>query len=149
MKFLLALFLAALFSAAALAAPAPTVARFDVFEYAVEGNTVLENIDIERAVYPWLGPGKTADDVEKARAALEAAYQQNGYLSVSVVLPVQTVDEGVIRLQVIEGQVERLKVSGNRYTSRRDLRGGVDQVDLRPGDRFVIETPGGGGYGAA
>lgn len=128
MKFLLALFLAALFSAAALAAPAPTVARFDVFEYAVEGNTVLENIDIERAVYPWLGPGKTADDVEKARAALEAAYQQNGYLSVSVVLPVQTVDEGVIRLQVIEGQVERLKVSGNRYTSRRDLRGELPEL---------------------
>jgi 5-oxoprolinase (ATP-hydrolysing) len=35
---------------------------------------------------------------------------------------------------------------------RRDLRseelGATAAVDLAPGDRFVIETPGGGGYGA-
>ena len=26
---------------------------------------------------------------------------------------------------------------------------GTDRAELRPGDAFVIETPGGGGYGAA
>ena len=42
---------------------------------------------------------------------------------------------------------------GTQRVERRDGStrplGGVDQVDLLPGDRFVIETPGGGGYGAA
>lgn len=110
---------------------AQTGNSFDVFEYAVEGNTVLETTEIENAVYRWLGPGKTADDVEKARAALETAYQENGYLSVSVVLPVQSVAEGVIRLQVIEGQVEKLKVSGNKYTLRSELR--EELPELTPG----------------
>lgn len=74
---------------------------------------------IERAVYPWLGPGKTADDIEKARAALEGAYHQNGYLSVTVVLPVQKVaDNTIFRLQVVEGEVEKLKVSGNQARAR-------------------------------
>src|SRR5262249_56806470 len=27
--------------------------------------------------------------------------------------------------------------------------GACDQIDMRPGDSFVIETPGGGGYGPA
>ena len=103
-------------------------ATFDLLEFSVEGNTVLADIEIERAVYPWLGLQKTVADVEKARAALEAAYQQNGYLSVSVALPEQSVAGGVIRLQVIEGQVERLKVSGNRYTSRTDLRTEVPEL---------------------
>jgi len=114
------------FSAGARAA-----GTFDLFEFAVEGNTVLADVEIERAVYPWLGPGKTVADVEKARAALEAAYQKNGYLSVSVALPEQSVAGGVIRLQVIEGQVERLKVSGNKYTSRSDLR--TEVPELAPG----------------
>jgi hemolysin activation/secretion protein len=117
---------------ASLSVVAQANAGFDVFEYSVEGNTVLAEIEIERAVYPWLGPGKTVDDVEKARAALEAAYQQSGYLSVSVALPEQSVATGVIRLQVIEGQVERLKVSGNRYTSRSELRAEVPE--LAPGN---------------
>jgi len=117
--------------AAFLAPAAAADAAFDVFEYSVEGNTVLAEIDIERAVYPWLGPGRSVADVESARAALEAAYQKNGYLSVSVALPEQSVATGVIRLQVIEGQVERLKVSGNRYTSRSELRAEVPE--LAPG----------------
>ena len=111
-------------TASAQAAPA-TGPGFDLLEFAVEGNTVLADIDIEKAVYPSLGPGRTLADVEKARAALEAAYHQNGYLSVSVNVPVQNINAGVVRLDVIEGQVERLKVSGNQYTSRRDLRGEV------------------------
>lgn len=115
-------------SAAATAAVQP---GFDLIEFSVEGNTVLADIDIEKAVYPSLGPGRTPADVEKARASLEAAYHQNGYLSVSVTVPVQSISQGVVRLQVIEGQVERLKVSGNQYTSRQDLRAEVPE--LAPG----------------
>jgi hemolysin activation/secretion protein len=122
---------AGLLGTAFIAAGAQAQATFDLFEFSVEGNSVLADVEIERAVYPWLGPGKTVADVEKARAALEAAYQQNGYLSVSVALPEQSVASGVIRLQVIEGQVERLKVSGNRYTSRTDLR--TEVPELAPG----------------
>ncbi len=32
--------------------------------------------------------------------------------------------------------------------ARQDLTG-TDSAELKPGDVFVIETPGGGGYGAA
>ena len=40
----------------------------DVNEYFVRGNTVLDARQIERAVEPFLGPGKTLADVEKALA---------------------------------------------------------------------------------
>lgn len=122
---------AGLLGTALLASAAEPAATFDLLEFAVDGNSVLAEIEIERAVYPWLGPGKSVADVEKARAALEAAYQQNGYLSVAVALPEQSVAGGIIRLQVIEGKIERLKVSGNRYTSRSELRAEVPE--LAPG----------------
>ena len=118
---------AGLLGTASLVSAAPPT-TFDLLEFSVEGNTVLDDVEIERAVYPLLGPDKVVGDVEKARAALEAAYQQQGYLSVSVVVPEQSVASGVIRLQVIEGHVERLRVSGNQYTSRNDLRSEVPEV---------------------
>ncbi|MBT9460141.1 MAG: hypothetical protein IV084_00590, partial [Rugosibacter sp.] len=60
--------------------------RFDVFEYLIEGNTVLDAAAIERAVYPFLGPQRSLQDVDHARAALEKEYQEQGYLTVSVEL---------------------------------------------------------------
>ena len=111
--------------------PAPVAGALELLEFVVEGNSVLSSIDIERAVYPSLGPGKQIADIEKARAVLESVYQQNGYLSVSVTIPEQQIKEGVVRLQVVEGQVEKLKVSGNQYTLRSQLR--TEVPELAPG----------------
>ncbi len=110
---------------AAAAAPAP---RFDVFEFEIEGNTVLPVTIVETTVTPFLGPDKTITDVEAARAALEKVYQETGYLSVFVELPEQRVSEGVVRLNVLEGKVSRLKVTGSRYFSQGYIRDRVTEL---------------------
>src|SRR5262249_8675772 len=45
--------------------------RFDIDEFRIEGADSLRQIEVEAAVYPFLGPRRTSDDVEKARAAVE------------------------------------------------------------------------------
>ncbi|CAL1241103.1 ShlB/FhaC/HecB family hemolysin secretion/activation protein [Candidatus Methylocalor cossyra] len=104
------------------AAEAEATPRFDVWEYRVEGNTVLDPKVIEKTVYGYLGPGKTIDDVEKARAALEKVYHDAGYAAALVDIPEQDVNEGVVVLTVGEGRVDRLKVSGSRYFSLGRIR---------------------------
>ncbi|MHB1215793.1 MAG: ShlB/FhaC/HecB family hemolysin secretion/activation protein [Thiobacillus sp.] len=99
---------------------APTEAqenRFNIFEYAVEGNTLLPVIAIEQAVYPHLGERRTIADVQSARESLERAYRDGGYPTVFVDIPEQKVDGSVVRLRVTEGSVERLRVSGATYYS--------------------------------
>ncbi|MDO8962427.1 MAG: POTRA domain-containing protein, partial [Methylophilus sp.] len=90
--------------------PAEKVPTFNVFEFKVDGNTVLPAGKIEEAVYPHMGEAKTIDDVEKARSALEKSYQDAGYLTVSVSIPQQEVDAGIVRLLVTEGSVETLRI---------------------------------------
>ena len=113
---------------AATAAPAAAVPTFDVLEFAVEGNTVLPVAAVEQAVTPFMGPGKTIGDVEAARAALEKAYQDAGFLTVFVDLPEQSTAEGVIRLSVLEGRIERLAVTGSRYFSQGRIRQSVPEL---------------------
>src|SRR6202044_2863935 len=98
---------------AAKATPAPKAAApqdFPIADFAVQGADSLAEIDIETAIYPFLGPNKTADDVEKARAALEKAYHDKGYQTVSVSIPAQSVDTHVVVLKVTEGKVGALRV---------------------------------------
>ena len=109
--------------ATAQAAPASAEeAPFDVYEYRVLGNTVLPAREIEATVYPLLGPGKRLADVEKARDALVATYRKAGFGTVLVDIPEQSVDDGVVRLQVTEGKVGRVEVRGARFFSTREIK---------------------------
>ncbi len=114
-------FLAWLAWAAAAASEQPEAAaqsvNFDIWAYRIDGNTVLGNEALERTVYPFTGPGKSIDAVEEARKALEKAYHDGGYTTVLVDIPEQDVEEGLVVLQVTEGRVGRLNVTGSRYYS--------------------------------
>lgn len=115
-----ALLSATLFNLRAQEAPPadPNTPRFDVLEFRVEGNSVLPAEIIERAVYPFMGERRTADDVESARVALETAYRSAGYGTVVVDTPEQRINEGVVTLQVLQAPVSRLRVVGAKYYSQ-------------------------------
>jgi hemolysin activation/secretion protein len=104
---------------------------FDVLEYRVEGNTLIETVDIERAVYPYLGQDKTIDAINGARQALEKVYHDHGYLTVQVFIPEQRVADGVVTLKVTEAEVGKLRIVGSRYHSLNAIRAAVP--DLKEG----------------
>ncbi len=94
-------------------------------EYRVDGARKLPRHLVEEAVYPYLGPGRTKEDVEFARAALEQAYAAQGFQTVIVQFPVQQaaqVKRGIIHLQVVERTVGRLRVKGAKYSSPKQIK---------------------------
>ena len=120
------------FSCASMAeATEPNAAKknvFSVLEYQVNGNTLLPAIRIEEAVYRYLGEEKSIADVEKARAALEKAYHDAGYLTVLVDIPEQSVSSGVVQLKVTEGSVEKIRVVGSHYFSLNRILSKVPEL---------------------
>ena len=90
---------------------------FDILEFQVQGNTKLNQAQIETAVYQHMGEKKTIDDVEKARDALEKTYHQAGYLTVLVDIPEQEVNSKIVKLNVTEGKVSKLRVKDSHYFS--------------------------------
>lgn len=108
-------------SLAAAADGAADGLRFDIWEFRVEGNTLLPTIEVERAVYPFLGPQRSDRDANAAAAALEKAYQARGYRTVLIDIPEQNVESGVIRLSVTEGKVGRVRVTGARYFAQERI----------------------------
>lgn len=94
------------------AAAAPAEPRFDILEYELEGNTRLSQLEVERLLLPHMGEGRTLATVEAARAALERAYQAGGWLSVLVDIPEQRVADGLVKLRVTEGAVDRVRITG-------------------------------------
>jgi len=106
----------------------PDSYRFFVREFRVTGSTKLSGLEIESAVYPFMGPYRTVDDVEQARQSLEAAYREKGYHTVSVIIPQQDPSRGIIRFEVVEGQVARTRVKGARYHLPSRVRAGAPSL---------------------
>jgi hemolysin activation/secretion protein len=106
-----------IFSKDTFAASVPQTDSFFIGEYRVDGVRSLSRLKVEEAVYPFLGPERTQDDVEAARASLEKAYHDAGFQTVAVEIPRQSSSGGVIHMKVVERQVARLRVKGAKYTS--------------------------------
>jgi len=114
-------------AAAASEAPDPGPG-FDIEAFDVDGNTLLKPIEVEAAVYPFMGPGRVAADVDKAREALEKVYHAKGYQSVVVEIPPQRADAGVVKLSVLEAPVGRLRVDGARFFSPEVIKRQIPSI---------------------
>jgi hemolysin activation/secretion protein len=96
--------------------------RLFIREYRVSGVKLLGREEIEKAVYPFMGPERRMTDIEKARAAIEKAYQDKGYQTVAVQVPPQQIRGGIVKMRVVEMPVERVEVRGAKYFSPAQLK---------------------------
>lgn len=118
-------------SSAATATAAVPQQRFDIDEFRVDGAETITQVDVESAVYPFLGPQRTVDDVEKARAALEKAYHDKGFQTVSVSVPAQNTERGTVVMTVTEGKVGALRVKNAKYFDTERIK--EKAPSLKPG----------------
>ena len=111
-------------SSSALAAEdlTPTVVRFDISRFEVVGNSLLPNEVIQAAVTPFTGKGRDFGDVQRALEALEAAYHKRGFNVVQVELPEQELNQGVVRLKVVQTKIGKVTVEGQTYFTTQNIR---------------------------
>jgi len=114
----------------------PIAAADDVMirEIRVQGSSILPQREIERLVYPFLGPDGGAERVVQAAEALQARYRELGYPTVAVLVPQnveQQLTRGLATLEVYEQRVDQVRVTGARYFRQRQIENSMDS--LRPG----------------
>lgn len=102
---------------------------FVIHSFLIEGNTLLDKELLSKAVRKYTGGGKSAEDVELARDAIERLYHKLGYPTVLVNIPEQTVDDGIIRLQVIESTIKRVHVVGNKYYTMEHIKEKLPSIE--------------------
>lgn len=111
---------------------------FNVREFRVSGNTLLNVKDVEQTMYRFLGREKVFADIEKAQHALEQRYRDAGYPAVLVDIPEQSVSDGVVWLKVMESRISTRRISGSRYYLPHVL---AEQISsLEPGNKLTIAT---------
>ncbi len=92
----------------------PGDARFLLTGVRLLGSSVLDQADIAHVAAPFLRRPAGLQDIEEIRRQVTLLYVNRGYINSGVVVPDQTVAEGVLTLQAVEGKLTRIEMTGNR-----------------------------------
>lgn len=118
----------------ALPAPAPAAsgtARFTVREIRfMPSSEILSAEELRARVAPLEGKEITLSDLQKAVDGINAVYQERGVITARAVIPPQDLSGGVFTIQLVEGRVGRIEVTGNPSTRESYV---IDRVDAEPG----------------
>ena len=103
----------------------------------VTGSTVFSAQEIAAVTTPYENRNINMEDLETIRRALTILYINKGYMNSGAVLPDQTVADGVITYQIIEGKLTHIDVQGNKwfgeaFISDRIALGAKTPLNLSP-----------------
>ncbi|HME71552.1 MAG TPA: POTRA domain-containing protein [Myxococcota bacterium] len=93
--------------------PGAAQLSFKISEFEVVGNTLLSPSRVDKVLEPYIGEGKKISDVQAARDALQKAYDDDGFLTVAVTIPQQTIEAGRVHLQVVEARLGAVNIQND------------------------------------
>ncbi|MDX2214529.1 MAG: ShlB/FhaC/HecB family hemolysin secretion/activation protein [Oculatellaceae cyanobacterium bins.114] len=109
--------------------PAPSEETVFVERFEIVGSTVFGEADWAALTAPYLNRNLTFAELLQVRSAVTQLYVSRGYINSGAFLPPQEPVNGVVTIQVMEGRVEAINVTGTRRLNSSYVR-----------DRLAIAT---------
>lgn len=102
-------------------AVSPATRTFEVRRYEVIGNTLLGAGTIDQIFNAATGTNVSLPAIQKAVGDLQLAYRERGFATVGVGLPQQQLTNAVVKVQVTEGRLVDVRVTGNHHYSFNNI----------------------------
>ncbi|AUT04278.1 peptide transporter [Nostoc sp. CENA543] len=105
-------------------------AKFQVDRIEVVGSTVFSPAEFAKITSPFVGREVSFAELLQVKDAITKLYTDQGYVTTGAVIAPQTIEAGVVKIQVIEGSLSEIKVRGNRRLRTQYIR---DRIRLGAG----------------
>jgi hemolysin activation/secretion protein len=117
--------------------PSPAIeAKVQVKRVEVLGSRSFSETELAEVVKPFINKEATFEQLLEIRTAVTKLYTSKGYTTSGAFLPPQDVSDGIIKVQVVEGELERIEVQGlnrlhNNYVRSRLEAAAKPPVNIR------------------
>lgn len=110
----------------------PGTISVERFEF--EGNTAFtdEQLRDELEKLNLTGRPITFAELLQARSAITKRYTDEGYITSGALIPPQTLEGGVVRIQIVEGELEEINVAGTNRLNDNYIRSRIDIATRKP-----------------
>ncbi len=91
-------------------------------EIAREGDTLVPSSILHEMVSAFRDRELSLDEMNEVANQVTTAYQERGYILARAYVPEQEIEDGILKIAIIEGDVGEVKVSGQQYYNERVIR---------------------------
>ncbi len=113
---------------------------FTVSAVTFEGNTVLPDQQLQAIATPYIGHPITLADANDLAAKVTAAYRDAGYILVRALVPAQQIDRGTLRIQILQGYIDKVGIQGDAGGARPYLEAYGEKIaQTKPLTAKVLE----------
>lgn len=116
----------------------PPEFRVPITTIDIQGNTVLSEEELAQVKQEYIGRSFGTSDLQEFRQRLSQLYADKGYINSGAVIPDQTVEDGTIIIQVIEGEMTDIAVEGTTHFHEFYLK---NRLGLGTGFPFRFDKP--------
>jgi hemolysin activation/secretion protein len=95
-------------------------------EFNFSGNRSFSSEQLQQVVAPYLGLEVDLLNLGEVRQALTKFYRERGYPSAIAIIPLQEVKEGAVKIEIKEGKLTKVEVTGNSRLSSHYLKNRID-----------------------
>ena len=110
--------------------------QFMVEEIEVTGVTIFEPDVIEQMIAEYEGQNLTLEELGTLVDDLNKLYRDQGYLTTQAYIPPQDIEGGKVKIEVLEGKIGTISVSGNKFYRTWALERNIPQ---EPGEVLNIK----------
>lgn len=124
-------------------APAPTMplgTKIRLRRIEVVGSRVFSPSELSRITSPFLNKTLTFEQLLDIRAAVTDFYASRGYETSGAYIPPQDITNGTLKVQVIEGSLERIEIKGLKRLQNRYVRSRLKKATQTPLDLRQLES---------
>lgn len=111
----------------------PETITIEQFEF--EGNTAFSDEELAKVTEPFTKRRSSFAELFQARSAVTQHYLDRGYITSGAFIPPQTLGGGVVKIQVIEGGLEAINVTGTRRLNPNYVRSRLAVATVKPLNR--------------
>ncbi len=107
-----------------------------VDKFEVSPSYIMTVEDVEQILAPYKGKNLTFEQLKEVVAKFNNWYARNGCVTCRAFLPAQTLENGVVKIKLVEGRVGEVSVSENKWTRSKYIE---ERLDLHKGNVFNIQ----------
>ena len=109
----------------------------DVREVIINQSEILTEGEITAIVDPMIGQRMSMEQLQEVLDQINRLYDEKQFITARAVLPPQTIEHGVVRIQLVEGRVGDITVADNQATKEAYF---LNWISLQPGDLVRLDV---------
>lgn len=108
-----------------------------VKQFEIVGSSVFSQQELQKVIQPFVGRSLSFAELFQVRSAITKLYTDNGYINSGAYIPEQEINSGTLTIQVLEGGLENINVTGTKRLNPNYIR---KRLELAAGKPVKVDS---------